>query len=79
MKRDWNHLCPLVEVQNGTAITEKNMEVQPLLKRTWKTELPYYLPIQFLGIYPKEFKGKSPRYLYTHVHHSINTIAKRWK
>lgn len=34
-----------------------------------KSALPYY-PILPLGIYPKELKADSNRYLYTHIHSS---------
>lgn len=63
-------------VIRGAAIMESDMEVPPQIK----IGLPYDLATPFLGIYPKEFKAGSQRYICTPIFiAALFTIAKRWK
>lgn len=48
--------------------------------KKFKIELPYYLAIPLLGIYQKELKYRSERYIYTPMFtEAFFIIAKMWK
>lgn len=65
----------LVGMESSEAPLENIMDI--LIKLD--TELPHDLAIPLLGIYMKEMKQVSKRYLYTYVHSSVIYRSQRWK
>ena len=65
--------------QEGTMVQSVWKTLRQFLKKL-NIELPYDPKIPLLGIYSKELKARnSNKYLYTRVHSTIITVAKRWK
>lgn len=75
MWRNWNSCTLLVGMESSEAPLENIMDI--LIKLD--TELPHDLAIPLLGIYMKEMKQVSKRYLYTYVHSSVIYRSQRWK
>lgn len=58
-------------------VTHQNNWIRWQFLKKLNRELPYDPAVLLLGIYPKEFKGDSKRYLYTSVQPALFTRAKK--
>ena len=76
--RNQNPCALVVRMKNGAAAKEISIVVSQ--KENLKLELPYHLAILLLGIYSKEFKGRTQTVICTPMLiPALLTIAKMWK